>query len=387
MGPHMKKRFFAALTWTHRWIGMTVGLAMVYLAVTGAGQAFKAQLEPLVYSSLLTAPACERLPLDTLLASAKEARPGATAEGLRFHPAGEETAQVRFSDRVSVFVNPCSSTVTGEQAAFGGFFGTLEYIHRMMFFADFRLWSGTICLISFVFLVIGGITLWWPRSLREAKRSLKIDNRLTGMAFMLNLHKTFGLYACVVLLVITFFGNAMAFEWVKQRVYWATGSEMPMGARNGGPKGEGKEKDAASDKPAISLEEAWQKAAPVLDDPRDVNIRLPKRKGDPIQMTVVEASAPHARARSEIVLDGSTGEVKRFTPYSKTSLGNKVYNWGVAIHTGQAGGFIGSLIVFLASAAVPVLAYSGIASWLRRRRSRKALLSRAPSSPVASEAR
>src|SRR5579859_5409597 len=72
---------------------------MVYLAVTGAGQAFRWQLEPVAYADLLTAHACERLPLDTLLAEAREAHPGGAAESLRFHPAGGETASVRFSDR------------------------------------------------------------------------------------------------------------------------------------------------------------------------------------------------------------------------------------------------------------------------------------------------
>jgi len=376
----MKKRFFGFLTWSHRWIGMTIGLVMVFLAVTGAGQAFRWQLEPVVYANLMKAPACERLPLDTLLAAARGAHSDATAETLRFHPGGGEAASVRFSDRETVYVNPCSSTVTGEQAVFGGFFGTLEYVHRMMFFSDFKLWSGIPTLITFIFLVIGGIVLWWPRSWREARRSLKIDNRLKGMPFLLNLHKTFGVYAFTVLLVVTFFGNAMAFDWVKRSVYWATASDMPM---NGG---RGKE-PAGEAKPALALEEIWRKAEPSLDGPRDVTIRLPRRAGDAVQMSVIEASAPHARARSEIVLDGSTGEVRRYTPYAKTSLGNKVYNWGVAIHTGQAFGLAGALIVFSASLAIPVLAYSGIASWLRRRRSRKRVLSRAPSSPVASEAR
>lgn len=375
----MKKRFFGFLAWSHRWIGMTVGLAMVFLAVTGAGQAFRWQLEPVVYADLLTAPACQRLPLDTLLAAAREAHPGVNAESLRFHPAGGETAQVRFSDRETVYVNPCSSTVTGRQAAFGGLFGTLEYVHRMMFLSDFKLWSGIVTLIAFVFLVIGGIVLWWPRGWSQARRSLKIDKRLTGMAFLLNLHKTFGVYAFTVLLVVTFMGNAMAFDWVKRGVYWAAGSEMPMGGRKDQPAGEAK--------PALALEEVWRKAEQVLDGPADVTIRLPRRASDPVQMSAIEASAPHARARSEIVLDGATGEVRRYTPYARTSLGNKIYNWGVAIHTGQAFGVAGAFIVFSASMAVPVLAYSGIASWLRRRRSRKALLSRAPSSPVASEAR
>jgi vanillate O-demethylase ferredoxin subunit len=371
--PLMKKRFFVALTWSHRWIGMTVGLLMVYLALTGAGQSFKEQLEPVVYASLLTAPACDRLPLDTLLSAAKDAHPGANAEAIRFHPAGEETVQVRFSDRQAVYVNPCSSSVTGEQGPFAGVFGTLEYIHRMMFLADFKLWSGIVTMISLIFLVTGGIVLWWPRSWHEAKRSLTIDNRLKGMAFLLNLHKTFGLYAWVVLLVVTFFGVAMSFEWAKQGVYWATASEMPMNGRNGPPRAGEARGEAVDAKPVLSLEELWRKAAPVLDTPRDVTIRLPRRKGDPVQMSAIEASAPHARARSELVLDGSTGEVKRFTPYAKTSLGNKVYNWGVAIHTGQAGGWIGALIGFSAAMAVPVLAYSGILSWWRRRKSRKAL--------------
>jgi vanillate O-demethylase ferredoxin subunit len=369
----MKSRFLSFLTWSHRWIGLTIGLIMVFLAVTGAGQAFREQLEPVVYSDLRAAPICDRLPLDRLVAVAAESHPGADADSIRFHPGGDETDAVRFRDRRTVYVNPCSGSATGEQGTFAGFFGTLEYVHRMMFFSDFRLWSGTVTLIALVFLVIGGIVLWWPRSWREAKRGLKLDKRLTGMAFMLNLHKTVGVYVWVVLLVVTFSGTAMAFDWVKQGVYWAVGSEVPMTGRPGPPRDEGKRVTAVDAETVPSLEDLWQKAAPMLDNPRDVTIRLPRRPGDPLQISAIEASAPHPRARSELVLDGTTGEVWRFTPYSKTSLGNKVYNWGVAIHTGQAGGWLGALMVFVAALAVPVLAYSGVMSWWRRRRSRKAL--------------
>lgn len=376
----MKARFFSLLTFTHRWTGMTIGLVMVFLAVTGAGQAFRGQLEPVVYG-MMRAPVCaEPVPLDALAAAARADHPGAAVESLRFHPGADEAAAVRFADRQIVYVDPCSARVSGRQAVFGGLFGSLEYIHRLMFFEDFRLVGGTLALICLLLLVIGGVLLWWPRTLKAAAKSLTVDKRLKGMAFMLGLHKTAGLYACVVLAVVSLFGVTMAFDWAKQALYWAAGSEGPKAGRMeaAAPPPDGK---------PLTLQELWGKAAPLLSDPRDVTLRLPRKKGDPAQFVVVEASAPHPRARDELALDVFTGTALRFVPYEKSSLGNKIYNWGVAIHTGQAGGAIGSLIVFLASMMVPVLAYTGIASWLRRRRSRRKLLSRAPSSPNASEAR
>ena len=249
--------------------------------------------------------------------------------------------------------------------------------HRLMFLGEFHDIAGWIALTGFL-MIIGGIVLWWPRTLLEAKRSLALNTRLKGMAFMLNLHKTAGLYGGVVLLVIAFFGMAMAFDGVKHGLYWVAGSEIP-GAVHAAA--------APPETQFLTLGRPVDQAGPLLTDPRDVTIRLPRKKGDAVQIIVVSASAPHPRARDDLLLDPVSGEVLRFVPYAQSSLGNKIYAWGVAIHLGQAGGWVGSLITFAGALTMPVLAYSGIASWLRRRRSRKALFSRAPSSPAASEAR
>ena len=45
----------------HRWIALTLGIVVLASAVTGAGMAFRKQLDPLVYQRMLQAPACRSM--------------------------------------------------------------------------------------------------------------------------------------------------------------------------------------------------------------------------------------------------------------------------------------------------------------------------------------
>ena len=42
----------------HRWTGLTVGLVILMMALTGSVNLFRPQLEPVVNRDLLTVPAC-----------------------------------------------------------------------------------------------------------------------------------------------------------------------------------------------------------------------------------------------------------------------------------------------------------------------------------------
>src|SRR5437870_4660249 len=60
----------------HRWTGLTVGLVLVFMAITGSLIAYRSHLEPVVNRDLLTVPACaNRAPLDTLISNARAAHP------------------------------------------------------------------------------------------------------------------------------------------------------------------------------------------------------------------------------------------------------------------------------------------------------------------------
>ena len=57
----------------------------------------------------------------------------------------------------------------------------------------------------------------------------------------------------------------------------------------------------------------------------------------------------------------------------------------LSIHTGQVGGILGQLLLFLGALSVPVLAYTGLRTYLRRRL-RSAASRRSASAPARAHA-
>ena len=57
----------------------------------------------------------------------------------------------------------------------------------------------------------------------------------------------------------------------------------------------------------------------------------------------------------------------RFEPYATSSVGNRIYRWLGSLHTGNVGGLPVQLLLFAGILGVPVLAYTGIRSYLRRK--------------------
>jgi vanillate O-demethylase ferredoxin subunit len=85
-----------------------------------------------------------------------------------------------------------------------------------------------------------------------------------------------------------------------------------------------------------------------------------------VEIDLLERGSPHAEARTLLYLDANSGAVLSFRPYASSSFGNKVMAWGLAIHKGEAGGVTQALLL-MGAMGVPVLVYTGMSSYLRRR--------------------
>ena len=351
----------------HRWTGLTVGIVLVFMALTGALIAYRPHLEPVVNRDLLTVPACsQRVALDTLASSARAAHPAGEFDYIRI-AAGEDGAaripatQVRLSDpefQDDVFLNPCTGSVLGQRARYAGFLAVVEQLHRFRFVDGGNIITGTTALLFAIVLIAGGLYMWWPRRLQTLKSVAKLNPRLSGRERTLNRHKIIGLYASLIVLSSALTGLPQAFDWYKNGIYWITGS-LPLEKK---PKSE-----PVPGVEHLPMETYWQHVLSLVPNPRETLIHFPSKAQDPVEIFTIARDAPHANARTMLFLDAYTDKVLRFTPYAQSSLGHKVYFWTLSWHTGEVGGLFGPFVLLLGALSVPVLAYTGASSYLRRK--------------------
>lgn len=349
----------------HRWTGLTVGLLIVMMATTGAAIVFRPQLEPIVNQDLLTVAACnERVPLDTLAANARAVHPAARLDYIRVL-AGTDFAermpatQIRFTDQEFVYLNPCTGAVLGQRPRYGGMLGSLEQLHRFRFIKNGSLIAGTSALLFGLLLILGGIVIWWPRAAIQS--AFKFNPRLTGPARRLNQHKTVGMYASLIVLASVLTGLPQSFDWYKNGMYRITGSPLQAEA----PKSAAAAESASAKR--LPMELLWRRAQKLVPWPAEALLHYPGKPRDAAEIYLIGRDAPHPNARTMLFLDAYTGEVLRFIPYAASGAGHKLYFWTLSLHTGLIGGLFGQLLLLVGALSVPVLAYTGISGYLRRK--------------------
>lgn len=356
----MNASFRKKLLQFHTWTGLTVGLVIVFLAVTGASFVLRPQLDDIVYGNLRVVPACDaRLPLDTLAANARAVHPAAKLHSFEVTAERESSLVVKFTDGDMVYMNPCTGKVLGIQNEYGGFFGIVNWLHRFKFIDEGRLVAGWFNVVFLTLLIIGGFALWWPRKGHSVKNALKFNPRLPGAARTINLHKVVGIYAGIVLLAITFTALPIAFVPFQTMFYWMTGTSKlappPKSTIQTGAQ-------------QLSMESLWQRSKAFYPEAEWVGMRYPQKPGDAIMFEVVDKGAPHEDAKSYLYLDAFSGDTLRVTHYDTgVPLGRKIYLYCIALHSGLVGGLAYQLFLLLGALGVPVMAYTGFSTYLRRK--------------------
>jgi vanillate O-demethylase ferredoxin subunit len=357
MSPAFRKSVLVA----HRWTGLTLGIIIAVLAITASFLVFKPQLEPAVSGELFAAATtCTTpLPLDDRIAAAARYHLKGKVDDVQLPGNVLEPTVVRFFDRAMVYVDPCTARVVGERNKYLGLFGLPEQIHRFKFIAGEpgTLADGFITLFFLVLLIVGGVIVWWPPTRLALRSALKFRPHLKGVAFTLNLHNVVGAYTVIVLLVTAATAMPISFSAVREAFYPLTSSQriskpasrVVPGAR------------------ALPLEVAWSKARSLVPGFNNAVLRVPRKPADAIEVFLVAGDAPHPNARSYGYFDQYNGATLQWMPYERTPTGLRLYFWIVSLHTGAVGGPAVQLLFLLGMLGVPVLAYTGFSSYLRRR--------------------
>lgn len=114
------------------------------------------------------------------------------------------------------YVNSVGITVKNERLPF---FITMIKLHRWLLADSTGKMIVGISTIVFIFALVTGIILWWPRAQKNLVRSLSVNLKSGWYIFWKSLHVAGGMYVVIFLLAIAFTGLTWSFEWYRTAFY------------------------------------------------------------------------------------------------------------------------------------------------------------------------
>ena len=365
------KKLRKIIFWCHLPVGAIAGVVIMIMCVTGVLLSYEKQITAWAdtrgYRSAPPTAETRHLPVDTLIGKAREAR-NANPTSVVLKSDTSAPAEIGFGREATLFVNPYTGATLGEGSQkTRGFFRTVTDWHRWLGAkGDNRNVARAItgaCNLGFLFLVMSGFYLWWPRNLnRKALRNVTWFRRgLASKARDFNWHNVIGFWSAVPLFIVVLSAVVISYTWAGNLVYRVVGETPPA------PRANQPSPAPASNSEPDNLDLAWTRAEQQVPDWQSISLQLPNATA-PLTFNIDSGSGGQPQKRAQLVLDRTTGEVVRWEPFSSYTRGRQLRSILRFAHTGEVIGIAGQTIAGIVSAGGAVLAFTGLALALRRLR-------------------
>ena len=368
--------------WLHLLTGVTVGVVVLIMSVTGVLLTYEKQMlrwaDTRGMNGAPPSPGAPRLGVATLVDRARAASPG-TPTAVTWRAGADAPVEVAYGRERTLFLNAYSGEVLGQGAAGARrFFRVVTDWHRWLGRDGPRRPLGKsvtgLANLGFLFIVVSGVYLWWPRHwTRRTLRSVTLFRRgLRSKARDFNWHNVIGLWSWAPLVVVVASGVVISYPWASSLVYRAVGEAPPPPRPPGAPAATAGGAAAGSARTAApvprleGLDPLVARATARVPEWRSVTLTLPTRSDAPVTFAIDAGMGGQPQKRAELQLDRATGEEVRWQPFSAGTPGRRLRSILRFAHTGEVLGVVGQTIAGIVSLGAVFLVYTGHALTLRR---------------------
>ncbi|WP_176225402.1 PepSY-associated TM helix domain-containing protein [Methylomagnum ishizawai] len=352
----------------HGCLGLTAGAVLALVGLTGGVLVFWQELDEGLNPGLRrveATPGGGFAPLERIQAAAERALPEGAVFGFAYYPRHERATFQLFYDRPAaaggvdhyrVFVDPYTARTTGTrlvQAATDPFPRSfLPFLFQLHYALLFRGGAVVVAVFAICLLVAVpvGLWLWWP-SAGKWRPALTFKRGAGPERRNFDLHKLAGVYTAIPLVVVLVSGVSMNLPGYFRMLVACFSPPVAL-----------EPSLARSDGPPIG----WGRAAAIFDADAPT--------GRLIWIQAPEDGAYQACKRLDgwqgyrcVWVDSATGVVLKRVDAVEGSAGDRFLQWQWPLHSGQAFGWPGRILVGLTGLACPVLYVTGFAHWRRKR--------------------
>ena len=254
---------------------------------------------------------------------------------------------------------------------------TLFHLHRYLMAGD----AGKVIIavqgVALALLALTGIVVWWPKmTLSAFWHAITIRRGGNWAKFSFQLHRAAGFYTAPVLLVLAVTGVYFNMpDWVTPAIKAVAPLTPNAKAVNAS--------DASS--PRIGIGAAMAAAQARFPDGRVSRVSIPAKPQQPFEVRLRQpGELRHGNGATRVSVDAGSGALLRVVDPLAARGGDWVVSTFFPLHTGEAFGTLGRILISIAGVTPLAFFITGIVVWLRFRR--KPAKARAPAAVTPSPA-
>lgn len=354
----------------HLYLGLAIGVFYALAGLTGSLLVFYVEIDRWLNPALVIQPGPVIQPYEKVLEALQKnfperhrawrlelpAAPDRPVMARYYKPA--EKSHLAFAP-LMVAVNPYTLEIINSR--FWGDYAT-TWIYDLHYTLLLDKTGHTLMALVGIFMLLSlctGIYLWWPRSGRW-KKALAPKLRHGRARWVYDLHTLGGAYALVVLLAVSITGSVLAkpdwfHPWVAKTspVFEApeTWSEPEQGLGR------------------ISMDQALQIAREKFPQGEPRWLESPDGEEGVFMVRLRQPGEPGNRfPKTTVWIEQYTGEVLAVRNPQANSAGDVFLDWQHPLHSGEAFGLAGRILVLLSGLVLPMLLVTGLVRWAQKKR-------------------
>ena len=388
----------------HLWLSVPFGLIITLVCFSGAMLVFENEANEWFRRDLYYVETVKEspLPMDKLLEKVATTLPDSVAvTGVSISSDPGRAYQVSLSKprRASLYVDQYTGEVKGKSER-SGFFMFMFRMHRWLLDSmnpgnEGIFWGKMIVGVStllLVFVLISGIVIWWPRTRKALKNSLKITATKGWRRFWYDLHVAGGMYALIFLLAMALTGLTWSFPWYRTAFYKVFGVEVQQRVAQGHEqksdaqkrdtklaahrekKREGNEvrKGEKSGRPENNHSDMYSVTSPFVYW-QEIYDKLGRQNPEYKQISISSGTASvsfnrfgNQRASDRYSFNTDNGEFTETSLYQHQDKSGKIRGWIYSVHVGNWGGMFTRILTFIAALLGAALPLTGYYLWIKR---------------------
>ncbi|QIC61847.1 hypothetical protein FSC12_11325 [Acinetobacter schindleri] len=404
-----KKTFFQI----HWFLGITAGLVLSIMGVTGAIYSYEQQILKWINTDSYTVQAQSgpKLSPAELYQHFKQQNPEMqiNSVSLDASPTGSSTVNIAKEGArrgYNMMVNPYTAEVLPEIKG-REFFQFIQQLHRYLTMGPVGKQITGACALMLIFFVLSGLYLRWPKR-HSVKQWLAVKPQLKGRNFIWDLHAVVGTWVVIFYLILACTGLYWSYDWWRNGMFKVLGVERPQpemqqgqvgrggaeqgrsagesrgegagesGLRSEGQRenrGEGRERGVDDTLLLTALNKSWAGFQNEFNDKYStVTFNIPKKADGELKLSFTDVEVQHERARNNATYNYQDAAFTLVEMYEDKKLNEKIMSSMLPVHRGSFFGPIYQFFAMVASLLMPLFFITGWMLYLKRRKQKKLTL-------------